>query len=87
MIEVTQHDENSSTFLTESVSNRYPDFVKGDVGGSGGGRVRCLDLLGFDAWTAFDEHNGETILRLAPYCKAAMLVSGDIDVVILVATY
>jgi hypothetical protein len=77
MVEVTKNDEDPSAFLTKSVSNRYPDIIKCDIGRSSGTRVRCLNLLGLDTWSTFDEHDGETIFGLGPYCKATIQASGN----------
>lgn len=62
MVEITQHHEDSATFLAESVFYWDFDFVEGDVGCSGCGGVCRLDGLCFDAFSAFNKNDSETVL-------------------------
>jgi len=39
VVEVGEHDEDSSTLLAESVLDGHLDIIKGDEGSSGGGRL------------------------------------------------
>ena len=61
MVEVTQHDEDSSTLFTESVLNGNFDVIESDVSCSGCWGVGSLDGLGLDTFATFDLDNSEAI--------------------------
>ena len=70
MVEVTQHNEDSSTLFTKSVLNGNFDIIESDVSSSGCWRVGSLDGLGLDTLATFDQDDSETIFRFATDCEA-----------------
>lgn len=59
VVEVAKDDVDALVLLAEQVLHGDLDVIKGDVGGSCGGRVGGLDGLGLDALAALDEHHAE----------------------------
>ena len=62
MVKVAEDDINSSALRTEGVLHRNLDIVEGDVCGSGGGGVGCLDGFGRDVVIALDENDRKSLL-------------------------
>lgn len=65
MVEVAQHNHQTLVLLAQHVRAWNLDVVKGDKGCAGGGRVRGLDGLGLDAFSALDEEDSEALGSLA----------------------
>jgi len=65
VVEVGHDDLEALTFLAEHVLDGDLGVVELDVGGSCGGRVRCLDDLCLDGFAAGDEEDAEALCGLA----------------------
>lgn len=61
VVEVAEDDVDALVLLAQEVLDGNLDIVKGDVAGSGGGRVGCLDGLGLDALAPLDENDTEAL--------------------------
>lgn len=64
VIEVGQHDKDSSTLRAKSIFNGYFDVIEDNEGGTRSCRIACLNLLGLNALTALYQHDSETIFSL-----------------------
>lgn len=70
VVKVAEHDEDAATFLPEGVLDRHLDLVERHVRGTGGGRIRGLDLPRLDTFAALDEDHGESVVCLTAHREA-----------------
>jgi hypothetical protein len=63
VVEVAEHHENTTTFLSESVLDGYADIIECDVGGTGGRGVGSLDRLCLYAFSTLDKEDGKAALQ------------------------
>lgn len=73
MVEVTQNDEDSSTFWTQSILNGYFDVVECDESGTSSRRVAGLNGLRLNAFAALDEYDSEPARGLTSNSEAEIL--------------
>ena len=57
VVKVAKNDLDTLVLLAQHVLGRNLDVVEGHVSGTGGGRVRGLDLLGLDTLAALDKED------------------------------
>lgn len=65
VVKVGEDDKETTVLGTEHVVLGNDNVLELNVGGTGGSRVRSLDLLGLDTLAAGDEEDGETTLGAA----------------------
>ena len=70
VIEITQNNENPSSLGAECVLHRDLNIVERNEGGTSCRRVACLDLTGFNTFTALNENDSDAIFGLASDSEA-----------------
>lgn len=61
MVEVAENDVDTLVLFAEEVLDRDLDVVEGDIGGTCGGRVRCLDGLGRNTLATLDQEHAQVV--------------------------
>ena len=62
VVKVAKNDLDTLVLLAQHVLSRDLDIVECHVSGTGGGRVRGLDLLGLDTLAALDKEDTEALV-------------------------
>ena len=61
VVKVAEDNVDTLVLLAEQVLNGNLDIVECDVGSAGSGRVRGLDGLGLDSFSAWDEDHAQVL--------------------------